>query len=98
MKNEGLIESVRAWIHANGALFSKLVSLGFLIFGILVVIGAIKDWDWLYKPDEAYHNRWTLGQISRYLGRSTARVLGFIGGLLLITAGSVWSYTAFTRH
>lgn len=85
-------------MHDNTGTLGKLASLAFLIFGILVVIGAIKNWDWLYKPDESYHRKWTIGQISRYMGRTPARILGFIGGLLLIAAGSFWSYLAFTRH
>jgi hypothetical protein len=78
-------------------LLSKMVSLSFLVIGILIVIGAIKNWDWIYKPDVAYHNKWTIGQISRYLGRNTARVCGFVAGLLIILAGAVWSYMAFTK-
>lgn len=85
-------------MHNNPALFGKLVSLLFLVFGILVVIAAIRNWDWIFKPDESYHNRWTIGQVSRYMGRTPARILGFIGGVLLIAVGSFWSYLAFTRH
>ncbi len=98
MREDSAIDKIRSWMHNNGGTFSKLVSLAFLVFGILVVIGAIKNWDWLYKPDDSFHNKWTIGQISRYLGRTTARVLGFCGGLLLIAVGSFWSYLAFTRH
>ena len=90
-------ENIRSWMHNNGALLGKMVSMAFLIFGILVVIGSIKDWDWIYKPDESYHNRWTIGQVSRYLGRGTARILGAIGGLILIFAGAIWSYKSFTK-
>jgi hypothetical protein len=98
MNEQSTIEKIRTWMHTNAETFSKLVSLAFLVFGILVVIGAVKNWDWLFKPDESYHGRWTIGQISRYLGRGTARVLGFIGGLLLIAAGAFWTYLAFSRH
>ena len=84
-------------IVKHTSMFGKLVSLTILVFGILVVIGAIKNWDWLFKPDDSYHNKWTIGQISRYLGRNTARVVGFIGGILLIIAGGVWSYSAFMK-
>ena len=98
MHDDSTIEQIRSWMHNNGGTFSKMVSLAFLVFGILVVIGAVKDWDWLFKPDIGYHNKWTIGQISRYMGRTPARILGFIGGLLLIAVGSFWSYLAFTRH
>ena len=98
MNDDSTIEKIRSWIHSNGGTFSKIVSLAFLVLGILVVIGAIRNWDWLYKPDASYHNKWTIGQISRYMGRTPARILGFVGGLLLVAVGSFWSYLAFTRH
>ena len=97
MKEDSFIENIRAWMHNNPGIFGKMVSVAFLAFGILVVIGAIKNWDWIFKPDASYQNKWTIGQMSRYLGRSTARIIGFIGGVILIIAGSVWSYMAFFR-
>lgn len=97
MNEDSIIEKIRSWMHNNPGIFGKMVSLAFLVLGILVVIGAVKNWDWIYKPDESYHNKWTIGQVSRYLGRDTARIIGFIGGLLLIVAGTVWSYMAFKK-
>ena len=97
MNDDSSIEKIRSWMHNNSETFGKMVSLAFLVFGILVIIGTIKNWDWIYKPDESYHNRWTIGQMSRYLGRDTARVIGFVGGLILIVAGGVWTYSAFFR-
>lgn len=85
-------------MHNNPALFGKLVALAILLFGVLVIIGAVRNWDWIYKPDESYHNRWTIGQVSRYAGRNTARVVGFVGGVVLVVAGAVWSYKLFTRN
>lgn len=98
MNDNGTIEKIRSWMHNNPAIFSKLVSLTFLVFGILVVIAAIRNWDWIFKPDISYHNKWTIGQVSRYLGRTPARIIGFIGGLILIVAGSIWTYMAFSKH
>ncbi len=97
MNDDSTIEKIRSWMHSNPGIFGKMVSLAFLVFGVLVVIGSIKNWDWIYKPDESYHNKWTIGQVSRYLGRDTARIIGFFGGLILIIAGSLWSYLAFFR-
>lgn len=91
-------DKVRNWMHNNSGLVGKLVSLTILTIGILLVIGAFKNWDWLFKPDQSYHNRWTIGQVSRYLGRNTARVVGFVGGVVLIIAGGFWSYSSFTKN
>jgi hypothetical protein len=88
---------IQDWIRNNSGIVGKLISLAFLLLGILLVIGSLKNWDWLYKPDEAYHNRWTIGQVSRYLGRDSARIIGAIGGLLLIFAGGYWSYVVFLK-
>jgi hypothetical protein len=90
-------DKVKSWMHSNPALFGKLVALAILLFGVLVIIGAVRNWDWIFKPDESYHNRWTIGQVSRYAGRNTARVIGFVGGVLLVVAGAAWSYKLFTR-
>ena len=88
---------MNASIQDSGNALGKVVSLVILVFGILVIIGSIKDWDWLYKPDPAYHNKWTIGQVSRYFGRGTARVIGFVGGVILVIAGAAWSYMAFFK-
>jgi hypothetical protein len=97
MNEVSSVDKIRTWIHQNSGLFSTMVSLAFLVFGVLVVVGAVRNWDWLFKPDESYHNKWTIGQVSRYLGRGPARVLGFVGGLILIIAGAVWSYMSLSR-
>ncbi|HEX5150764.1 MAG TPA: Imm17 family immunity protein [Parafilimonas sp.] len=90
-------DKVHNWMQNNSGLVGKLISLTILVLGILLIIGAFKNWDWLFKPDQSYHNRWTTGQVSRYLGRNTARVVGFIGGVILVIAGGFWSYTAFIK-
>lgn len=91
------MDKITNWMSNNGSMVGKMVSLIILIFGILLIIGAVKNWDWLFKPDPSYHNRWTIGQISRYLGRGTARVIGFAGGILLVVAGAYWSYAVFFK-
>ncbi|HTE08316.1 MAG TPA: Imm17 family immunity protein [Flavitalea sp.] len=97
MNGDNIIKQISNWISTHTHAFSVIVSFSFLILGILAVLGSILNWDWLYKPDVAYHNKWTIGQISRYLGRGSARVLGFIGGLILIFSGAVWSYMALVK-
>lgn len=97
MPDSPSIEKTRDLIHKNPQVFSKIFSLVLLLFGILVVIGAIKDWDWLYAPDKSYHSWWNLSQVSRYLGRGTARILGSIGGLVIIAAGIAWCYAVYFK-
>ena len=50
----------------------------------------------LAEPDEHYQNNWTMGQISRYLGRDMARVIGFFTGIFFIVIGIYFAYKAFT--
>lgn len=85
-------------LQTSPGLVGKTFALALLVFGVLCIVGAVKNWDWIYKPDESYHNRWTIGQISRYAGRNTARLIGAVGGVLLVVAGAVWSYKLFTKN
>jgi len=91
------MNKISSWIKENSGLVGKFFSIAILAVGLLLIIGAILNWDWMYKPDEHYHNRWNTGQISRYLGRGTARVFGFAVGLLLGIRGGFLSYSAFIR-
>ncbi|MBK7433765.1 MAG: immunity 17 family protein [Chitinophagaceae bacterium] len=91
------MDKISTWIKEHSGAVGKMLSVAILVVGILLIIGAIMDWDWIYKPDNNYHNRWNTGQISRYLGRGTARVFGFAVGLLLVIAGGAWTYMAFFR-
>jgi Immunity protein 17 len=97
MNDDPIISKISDWISGHGHTFSLIVSLSFLVFGILAVIGAILNWDWMYKPDVAYHNNWNIHQISRYLGRDVARVLGVVGGIMLMISGAYWSYAVLAR-
>ncbi|MDO4729160.1 MAG: Imm17 family immunity protein [Bacteroidota bacterium] len=78
------MEYLESWIDNNKPLFGKIISLLLLGLGICLVVGAFKNWDWLYAADKHYQNNWTMGQISRYLGRTTARIIGFFGGVFII--------------
>lgn len=89
------METIEYWIHNHKALFGKIVALMLFILGFCLVIGAFKNWDWLYAADKHYQNNWTMGQISRYLGRDIARIIGFLGGLFVIFIGGYLIYGAF---
>lgn len=86
------------WIKNNKALASQFVAFIIFSFGIVLIIGAVKDWNWLYQPDGHFQNNWNMGQISRYLGRTTARVIGFVGGVALTGIGAFWSYQIFVKQ
>jgi Immunity protein 17 len=97
MNTDSIEDNVRNVIHDNPRIVAKSLAIVFIIFGILAIIGAIRNWDWLYKPDDQYHNWYTMGQVSRYLGRNTARVIGFIGGIMISCAGAYWLYYMMFR-
>lgn len=50
----------------------------------------IEQWDWLYAPDAHYQSKWGMGQISRYLGRPVARIIGFAGGIFFAVVGGIF--------
>jgi len=97
MPDHPIIEKIKNLISDNPGLTSKIFALVVFAAGLFLIIGAIKDWDWIYKPDESYHNWYSTGQVSRYLGRGTARVLGFIAGLFIMFVGGVWSYSVLIK-
>ena len=90
------METFKNWIGKNPITFGGIVALLLAAFGICLIIGALKNWDWLYEPDKHYQNNWTMGQISHYLGRDMARLIGFITGVFFIIVGIYFSYIAFT--
>ncbi|WP_022820236.1 Imm17 family immunity protein [Fusobacterium russii] len=90
-------EKIGSWIKNNPNIFGKIVAIVFFIFGICLIIGAFKDWDWLYAPDKEYHSRWSMGQLSRYYGRKTARFVGFLAGIAITIFGCILIYGAFFR-
>ncbi len=85
------------WIKNNKHLTLQLTVCVLLVFGVLLMIGAVRNWDWLYQPDGHYQNNWTMGQISRYLGRNTARIIGFSGGVILTVICTCWGYNVFIK-
>ena len=90
------METFKNWVGKNPITFGGIVALLLAAFGICLIIGALKNWDWLYELDKHSQNNWTMGQISRYLGRDMARTIGFITGVFFIIVGIYFSYIAFT--
>lgn len=91
------MESLERFLKEDPSIFSKILALALLLLGICLMVGALKDWNWLYAPDKDYQNNWGMGQISRYLGRKTARYIGFLGGVFLFLIGICFTYTAFFK-
>ena len=57
-------------------------NLMFLVFGVLLLIGAIMNWNWLCDP--------TGKPDSHRYGRGSRRVIFFLLGIVLIVT-SIWS-------
>ena len=58
-------------------------NLMFLVFGVLLLIGAIMNWNWLCDP--------TGKPDSHRYGRGSRRVIFFLLGVLLIVV-SIWGF------
>lgn len=61
-----------AWITGHPITVGWFIAIGLTALGVCFIVGAVKDWDWLYEPDDHYQNNSCMGQITRYLGRGTA--------------------------
>ena len=90
-------EETKSWMQTNPGILGKVIAVVLMLFGICLMIGAIRNWDWLYKADAHYQNNWNMGQISRYLGRTTARIIGFAGGVGITAIGVFLIYAAFCQ-
>lgn len=91
------MDKIEEWIKNNPGIFGKIISVVCLVFGICLIVGAVKDWDWLYAADKHYQNNWGMGQVSRYLGRGNARIIGGVGGIIFIAIGCILIYGAFFK-
>ena len=45
----------------NNPIILSIIFLLVTAFGICYIIGAVKNWDWLYEPDKHYQNNCTMG-------------------------------------
>ena len=48
------METFKNWVGKNPITFGGIVALLLAAFGICLIIGALKNWDWLYEPDKHY--------------------------------------------
>ena len=68
--------------------YPQLFGIVFCFFGILMLVGAIKNWEWLLGGPS-----WNLQKIegiSNFFGRTVARIVSGIFGITAIIAGIVW--------
>ena len=79
----------------NNAIILGIIFLLVTAFGICYIIGAVKNWDWLYNPNP-YGS--LIQRASHFLGRKTARVLGFIFGIVLTVIGIFAFYDRCFPH
>ena len=91
------MEELKNWIKENPSVFGGVLSFLSFVFGVCLVLGSVKDWDWLYEPDEHYQNNWTMGQISHYMGRDVARFIGFLGGMFFMGIGLYFMYQIYSE-
>ncbi len=77
----------KAW----GAIF-------FIGVGIMFIIGAIKDWNWLFGDvSPVTYNLSKLDGIINLFGRKTGRIISGIGGFILILIGIGWGILCFYK-
>jgi len=45
----------------NNPIILGIIFLLLTALGVCYIIGAVKNWDWLYEPDKHYQNNCTMG-------------------------------------
>ena len=60
-----------------------------IIFGAIIIIGAVCNWNWVLEGDGSDFN---LAWLSNLKGRTYARVVCGLFGLLLIILGLIWIF------
>ena len=84
------MEKVKEFLSANPQVFGLLFALA----GVVGLLAAILDADWLFKKDVSgvtYSLKKIDGWINMF-GRRTARVAVGVGSVVLIAAGGVWFF------
>jgi len=71
------METLKEWVGKNPIVFGGIVALLLAAFGVCLIIGALKDWNWLYEPDGHYQNNWTMGHIKLFEQQFEECSIGF---------------------
>lgn len=86
-------EQILGWINSritpHKDIIAKIFPILLMIGGIVDIIGAVRDRDYMFKP--ADYERWSHRRMSRQVsltrGRMTARIYVFLFGIFIIIVG-----------
>ena len=84
MEYKKMIEKIKEFFSK----YPQLFGIVFCFSGILMLLGAIKNWEWLLGGTS-----WNLQKIegiSNFFGRTAARIVAGVFGIIVIIAGIVW--------
>jgi hypothetical protein len=82
---EDFFEKISTYFRENPGSIGYL----FIIFGIVFMYGAYKDWGWIFEGGGRTIN---IEWISDTFGRKTARNLMILLGLFFVFGGGFWIY------
>jgi hypothetical protein len=83
-----MIENIKAYFEENPAYFGIII----IVFGIVLLISAIKGSKWLFEKDVS-GSTYSLDKIDGWInifGKKTARIMVAISSVILILSGIVW--------
>lgn len=76
---QNMAEDIFDKIHVYFREHPKVMALIPLSLGVMMIVGAVQNWDWLYAPSGTFRG---IGGISAYFGRTIARIVGVVVGLI----------------
>ena len=79
-----MLEAIKEFFAKNPHYFGII----FCAAGVLMLMASVKNWDWFFRGPS-----WNLEKIegiNNFWGRTVARIVAGIGGIVVIIAGIVW--------
>lgn len=77
------MEKIKSYFTSHPEFFGFV----FIGIGILLIVGVICNWDWILEGDGRVFN---IAWFSNVFGRTAARIIYGILGLLFILIGLIW--------
>ena len=68
--------------------YPQLFGIIFCLFGVLLILAGIKNWEWILGGPS--WNLQKLEGISNFFGRTAARIVAVVFGVIAIFSGIVW--------